>query len=141
MGKVNDFLPIWLKKANKSMLLFWAVVVIFAMLSTYFLINRWTQSINGAKQQAVSVAETGAVMIRGSLFMQLGAVKEDLGTPAYESVKNRLVKLIEINHDASYAYIYTQRDNRIYYMVTSAQAGSKDDTLPGQEFTEASAAH
>ena len=133
MNKKSDSLLLWLKKTFRPKMLFGASVLIYTVLSAFYIAYQWTSTRNEITHRAVTVARTVADAIHGEMFLQLRGVKQDLGTRAYESIKKRLVKLIETNHDARFAYILTQRDNKIYFMVDSELVGSKDYSPPGQE--------
>ncbi len=138
MGKINRMMPAWLKKATRPKILFWIFTLAYAMMSLLFFVNQWKSTSSQELHNVMAIAKMAENSINGEMFKQLKGDEGDLGTPAYESVKKRMVKLVEINHDARFAYIYTRRGNSIYFMVDSEPVDSKDYSPPGREFTEAS---
>lgn len=112
-------------------------MLILAILGYMYLWYTWTSSNYETSKRAMNKATTVATMINGEEFKRLNAVKEDVGTIAYESIKNRLMELVKSNGDIRFAYLYTMKDNKLYFMVDSESIESKDYISPGQEYTEA----
>jgi len=69
---------------------------------------------------------------------QLTAFANDTGNPAYQELKALFQKIIKENKNARFAYLYTERDGKYYFLLDSEPAGSPDYSPPGQEFTEVS---
>lgn len=92
------------KKARTPKILFWASVLIYSILSTLFLVNQWTTTSNEITHRAVTLAQTAENALYGEMFRQLRSDPWDVGTIAYESVKKRLVTMIEIIHEARFVY-------------------------------------
>jgi len=125
-------------KINKTKLIFLLVMVLVFILFVAFVLYNWSKNINAISAQALKNAQTIEIALNGEMFKQLRALPEDIGTTPYESIKERLVKLVSVEEDIRFAYIYTHRDDKVYFMVDSESVESKDYSPPGQEYTEAS---
>ncbi|WP_459929590.1 hypothetical protein [Desulfosporosinus burensis] len=65
-----------------------------AILGSTYMWYTWTSSSNEISKQAMNKASTVATMINGEGFKKLNATQEDVGTIAYESIKNRLMEWV-----------------------------------------------
>jgi len=63
----------------------------------------------------------------------------DTGKSQYQVIKTTLQAIIRANPKARFAYIYTERNGKIYFLADSEPEESKDYSPPGQEYTEAKA--
>lgn len=69
----------------------------------------------------------------------LEAMPRDIEKPQYKDLKKRLEAIISVNSKARFAYVFIERDGKIYFLADSEPEYSKDCSPPGQEYTEASA--
>jgi PAS domain S-box-containing protein len=114
------------------------MIYIFSVLISAFTIHYvWQRNRATIDKHALMRAETIAISLNGEALTQLRAIPEDAGTAAYNSIKLRLSKLLEKYKDVSFAYLFAEREGRIYFMVDSEPEGSEDMSPPGQEYTEA----
>ncbi len=67
----------------------------------------------------------------------LAGNESDLANPFYQSIKERLRKVKEVNKDASYIYLAGKRDDALFFYVDAGSIGS-DESPPGQVYEEAS---
>jgi len=117
---------------------FLLLIVLMFIGATLRLNYTWNNSIEQSKTDALTVARMSQSAINGEMFKQLTGTPDDLETLAYQSVKKRLVEMAEIDHDYRFAYIYTKRDGKVYFMVDSEYEHSSAYSPPGQEYTEVS---
>jgi PAS domain S-box-containing protein len=70
---------------------------------------------------------------------RLAASRTDLGTPEYAAVKERLQRLKTIDARVRFVYLFRVRpeSGRVVFIADSAQAGAKDESLPGDDYPEA----
>jgi PAS domain S-box-containing protein len=117
----------------KELLIFIAIIVTGGIY-IYFI---WTDANN----QNIEMALQNAVSIEASLpkdeLKALEQNPENLKNHSYQRLKNTLQQVIRVNDDASFAYLYLQRNNKLYFIVDSEPETSPDYSPPGQEFTEA----
>ena len=124
MAKINRFFLNSIKRINKPKALLLILLIVLAVLGSLYIRNSWTTTMNETSEKAMNIAKTAETSLNGEMFKKLRAVQEDEGTTAYESIKKRLMDLITINKGIRFAYIYTQRDGKIYFMVDSEPATS-----------------
>jgi PAS domain S-box-containing protein len=113
------------------------VFVILIILGFFYLKKTWNDSTAETANHAMIIAETAGEALNGEMLKQLHAMPTDVGTVAYESIKNRLINLRTIDKNIRFAYIWIQRGEKIYFLADSELSTSKDYSPPGQEFTEA----
>ncbi|MEL7657774.1 MAG: PAS domain S-box protein, partial [Bacillota bacterium] len=81
-----------------------------------------------------SVAEAGLI---NENIKSLEASPIDLTKRVYIDTKNILSEIVAAHKNIRFAYIFMERDGRIYFAVDNEPADSKDYSPPGQEYTEA----
>ncbi len=55
----------------------------------------------------------------GEMLKLLRGIPEDVGTISYESIKSRMGKLLGVNDEVRFIYLYTKREGKIILMVDS----------------------
>src|SRR3989339_2226462 len=71
------------------------------------------------------------------MYRRLRGVPEDVGTIHFESVKKRIMKLVELYKGVKFIYPYILRDGKLIFIADSEPPESKDYTPPGTEYSEA----
>lgn len=112
--------------------------IILAILGFILIHYTWTTSITETNEQALKIAQITAALLDDGVLNELSGIPEDEGTPAYASIKERLITIPQLYDKIQFAYLYTQKDNALYFMVDSEPASSEDFSPPGQLFSEAS---
>jgi len=124
----------WMYKKHVWFMLLFLVVILTGFISVQY---TWVTSMDATSQTAVQLAESAAAGFSEEVWTGLEAGAKDLEKPEYRQIKNSLMKLTAINPDVHFAYLYTQKNGKIYLMVDSEAPDSEDYSPPGQEFTEA----
>jgi hypothetical protein len=119
---------------NKSKIILLLLIIILLGFGFIYTWYTWKQSQLIASSQALQKAQVSAIALDGEMLKQLKGVSDDVGTIAYKSIKNRLVELQKNYSDARFIYFYTQRDNKLYFLVDSETEGSKDLAPAGMEY-------
>ncbi len=117
---------------------FFVSYIILAVFGFFLIHYTWTSSIAETNNQALKIAKTTASLLDDGMLKELRGMPEDEGTPAYESIKERLITIPQLYDNIQFAYLYTQKNNDLYFMVDSEPGDSEDLSPPGQVFTEAS---
>lgn len=68
----------------------------------------------------------------------LSGNESDLGTPLYQKLKEKIVRIKEANTDARFAYITGQRNGKVFFYMDNEPVESLDYSPPGQIYEEAS---
>jgi len=122
---------------KKNLLLKMLPFLLILALGAFYLRYTWIKIEKEASESILQIARSiEAVMPKDSL-LTLKAEIGDLDKPYYSTIKKTLRESIRVNQKAKFAYLYTQRNGNIYFMVDSEPANSADYSPPGQEFSEA----
>ncbi len=124
----------WMNKSRLTLL----IVLFVTMASGFFLVRSFlTQESSSILKQAMDVARTAEASLSKEALAALDVAPTDETKPEYEMIKDSLVKIIEVNSDFAFAYIYTEIDGKVYFVADSEPADSPDYSPPGQEYPEA----
>src|SRR5262245_55830144 len=84
-------------------------------------------------------ARRSTVAFGAAELAQLTGSREDLGTPAYLAVKERLRRLRIVDARVRFVYIFRFRPETgdVIFLADSANPGAKDESLPGDLYREA----
>lgn len=102
-----------------------------------FVANTWNKKKNSQKDEVLQIARTAKASLPLYLLDDLTASLDDTLNPSYKILKERLISLVSTNPQVSFAYIFTQKEGKIYFCADSELESSEDYSPPGQEFSEA----
>jgi PAS domain S-box-containing protein len=97
----------------------------------------WAKFKNNQAGEVLQIARSIEATLPKKDLKTLEAKPSDIDKPQYKDVKNTLKTIIRVNTKARFAYIYTQRNGKIYFIADSEPAESKDYSPPGQVYPEA----
>jgi len=80
-----------------------------------------------------------AVAFRGAELRQLTGTRADLASPLYAEAKRRLIALQAVNAGVRFVYLFRSmpETGKVIYLGDSAKAGSKNESLPGDDYPQA----
>jgi len=133
----NRSFRIWLKETNKLRVALAILFILLLILGPIYINYAWAKTIREASARAIVIAKTAEVSLNEETVKQLRAVSEDVGTNAYEHIKQSMMELISVNPEVRFAYLYTLRRGVLYFMADSEPVGSESYSPPGQGYTEA----
>ncbi|NVO19957.1 MAG: sensor histidine kinase [Bacteroidetes bacterium] len=110
------------------------LIIIFGAL---YLRHTWIRIQKETSENILQVARSIEAAIPKDSLNTLEVNINDLNKPYYKSLKRALREVIKVNKMARFAYLYTQRNGNIYFIVDSEPDTSADYSPPGQEFSEA----
>lgn len=122
------------RKALTGIIYFISIVAIFIT----FVAHNWKDIKNEHIETALQIARSIEATLPKSDIKMLEASPEDISKPQYQSLKKILGEIVRVNSNARFAYIFVEKDGKIYFMVDSEPEDSEDYSPPGQEYTEAS---
>jgi PAS domain S-box-containing protein len=138
INETTDGIEFLAKKTGKLKKVFLLSFIVLAVLSALTIRFSWTTSKTSTEELSLKAAKIVASLLDGEMLKLLSAVPEDEGTAAYESIKYRLIALLEQYENVRFAYLYMQKGGKLYFLVDSEPTGSEDLSPPGQEYTDAS---
>jgi len=117
---------------------FIALIVFLLAVSIVFTAYMWNYSIKATENEAVQMIYAVESGFQKSLIEKLNADINDINRAEYKEIKSSLINMAEIDSRMESAYIFTQKNGRIYYLADSRQPDSEGYMPPGQEFEKAS---
>jgi len=120
------------KKTNQGFLLI--LLLIFGVI---YIIYSWKHHENDKFNNVILIAKSAAAALPKEDLNALEAKSTDVYKHQYKEIKNALKAIILANPRAKFAYIYTIRKNKIFFIADSEPVNSSDYSPPGQEYTEA----
>jgi len=124
-------------KLERNRILFIAVLLITLVIGSLQIWHVWIMDIKEISDQMIRSAKSAEIMLNGKILRELSVMPSDIDTIVYKSIKNRLMEYVKINSNIRFAYVYTLKNDKIYFVVDSEPADSKNYSPPGQEYTEA----
>lgn len=113
------------------------IVLVILISGIIYVFSIWKDTKRQNIEHALQIASSVEAGLPREEFQFIGARPEDLKNHSYQQLKSILQKVIQVNPDARFAYLYIQRNDKLYFVVDSEPEGSPDYSPPGQEFTEA----
>ena len=110
------------------------LIFVLGIIYLYFTLVRFKDN---RAESVLQMAKSIEVSLPKEDLKKLEVKLSDTGKPQYQHLKNTLIEVIKINPKASFAYLYTKKNGKIYFMVDSEPENSKNYSPPGQEYTEA----
>jgi len=115
-------------------ILLFLVIAVFGVMTVRYTLIRAEKHI---VEQVLQIAKSIEATLPKTDLNLLEAKSNDIVKPQYHLVKNILKAVIRVNPKARFAYLYTERNGKLYFYVDSEPDDSKDCSPPGQEYTEA----
>ncbi len=106
-------------------------------ISAFHISNTWKNSVSETEEHAIQHAKSVEAAIQKSSITNLKADPSDLNRPEYKELKNSLLEIVQEDDWIRFAYIYHERNGKIYFLADSESPDSDDYSPPGQEYYEA----
>jgi signal transduction histidine kinase len=119
-----------------SLVIFLFLLSIAGSINIYY---AWKSSNDETSREAIKEAKMIEYALGGGdgMLKQLHALPGDTGKIEYKDLKKRLNKIINIQKNARFIYIYTQRAGKLFFIIDSEPSNSKDCSPAGQAYSEA----
>ncbi len=128
-----------INKHRKELIIQAFILLLLTILSIIYINYTWTHQEDDQENKVLQIARSIETLLPKNDISQLEAKPGDIEKPQYSVIKNMLKKIIRVNKSARFAYIYVERNNKVYFIADSEPEDSKDYSPPGQEYTEAKA--
>lgn len=104
----------------------------------------WCFADRSGARQAAELADAllervtmASVVVDAALVPKLRWSEDDLGSPAYQQLKQQMMSLHHTAHGSRFVYLVGYREGRIYFLVDSEPPDSPGYSPPGQYYAEA----
>ena len=112
-------------------------LVAICVLGFYYIWNTKATFQDRRLEQISQISRSIVATLHIEDIRMLDVKLSDTIKPQYQTLKRTLKEIIRINKEARFAYIYTLRDDTVYFLADSEPEYSKDYSPPGQQYTEA----
>ena len=116
-------------------LIIYLLVVSLGFLFVFFI---WRNAKQQENNKVLQIARSIEASLPKDELKQLPEQPEALNKNDYQQLKSTLQKVIQVTENARFAYLYLERNGKLYFLVDSEPENSADYSPSGQEFTEAS---
>jgi PAS domain S-box-containing protein len=111
--------------------------LIITVLGGFYIFFTYMKFEEDKSNDVLQVARVVAATFPKENIKALELKPGDISKPQYQVIKKILKAIIHVNPNARFAYIFAERNGKIYFMADSESEGSKEYSPPGQEYTEA----
>lgn len=119
---------------KKSRLKLLVMIIIFMIISIFYLRNSWFRYDNIARKEAISLARSLEVMLHAEHLSDLSANAEDIDKPQYHNTKESLIGLAKADNPVQRAYLLGEKNDEIIYLMDSYDEDSPNYSLPGKVY-------
>lgn len=123
---------VWKNYIPKTILL-----LVFSISALFYVRYIWIKTKNEQTERVLQIARSIEASLPKENLRLLEAKPEDVEKPEYKNIKETLKSVISVNPQAKFAYIYTEINDKIYFIADSEPEDSDDYSPPGQEYSEA----
>lgn len=113
------------------------LLLVFSVSALFYVRYVWIKTNNEQIEKVLQIARSIEASLPKEDLKQLEAKPEDVEKPEYKTIKETLKSVINVNPQAKFAYIYTEINDKIYFIADSEPEDSDDYSPPGQEYSEA----
>lgn len=114
-----------------------AILMVILFCGALYVFYIWIDTKNQNINQVLQVASSVEASLPKEELKNLGQNPGKLKDEQFQQLKATLQKVIAVNKDAQFAYIYIEQGDKLYFVVDSEPLNSPDYSPAGQEFTEA----
>ncbi|HZK39837.1 MAG TPA: PAS domain S-box protein [Clostridia bacterium] len=122
-------------KSKSVRRLFFVLYFTMAMLSVVLFVYSWFSNMEIAEKHARSVSYVAKSSLDIEKLSLLRGVSQDENTEEYKSIQSNLHNIATGDDEIIFAYLYTQRDGKLYYLADSEPLSSALYAPPGQEYS------
>ncbi len=108
-----------------------------AFIGLAYVLFVWKNSKIQENNKVLQLAQSIEASLTKSELDQIKDTTVNLSLGNYPLLKSKLRTIIQFNKNARFAYFYTERNGKLYFLVDSEPESSPDYSPTGQEFTEA----
>lgn len=116
-------------------------ILIILLLGSFYLYFTWTKFKKNQADEILQISRSIVATLPKEDLKHLETSLNDTLKPQYKKIKGTLSAIIKTNPKARFAYLYKQKNKKLYFIVDSEPAASKDCSPPGQEYSEAHKAY
>ncbi len=113
------------------------LLLIVSVFALFYVRYVWIKTKNEQIEKVLQIARSIEASLPLEDLKLLEAKPEDIDKSEYKTIKAALMSVIKVNPQAKFAYIYTEKNDKIFFIADSEPEDSEDYSPPGQEYSEA----
>lgn len=113
------------------------VLLIILIGGAIYIFETWDKFSSRRNEEALQIARTAKASLPLYLLQDLKASPEDSVSHSYKLLKDALIRVARTNPKVSFAYLFAQKNGKIYFYADSELENSPNYSPPGEEFYEA----
>lgn len=113
------------------------ILLVLLIAGLLYVISIWKDALSHEKEKVLQISCSIVASLPKEEVQSLPEKPEDLKPKDLVRLKETLQQVIQVNKNARFAYLYIERNGKLYFVVDSEPETSPDYSPPGQEFTEA----
>jgi PAS domain S-box-containing protein len=111
-------------------------VLVIMVLGAIYIRYTWMRIENKQTENVLQVARNIETFLPKDGVKEYKEKLDEVDFAKYQIIKRALEEIVRVNPKARFAYIYTERNGKVYFVADSEPEDSKDYSPPGQEYTE-----
>lgn len=111
--------------------------IVLVICGAFYIRYTWINEETALSKNVMVIAKTTADLLPNVNFKNFDVAVSDTSKAEYSSLKKHLSSIVQNNPDAKFAYIYCERNGKIFFIADSEPINSQNYSPPGQEYTEA----
>lgn len=112
-------------------------IIFFLVIGIIYIYSSWRNYKQHETGEAIGQVEAATAFIDSDQVRELSGSDDDIYLPAYNALKRDLMELANNNPEIEFAYLFSIKDEKVYFLVDSESPESEDYSPPGQEYYEA----
>jgi len=113
------------------------LLLVISISALFYVRYVWIKTKNEQIEKVLQIARSIEATLPLEDLKLLEAKPEDIDKSEYKTIKAALMSVIKVNPQAKFAYIYTEKNDKIFFIADSEPEDSEDYSPPGQEYSEA----
>ena len=118
-------------------IIFFTLAFLLLIFGSRYVIQTWNRGIKSNEDNALKLAQIAQASLSLDILNKLDLNFSDLEKNEYKQIKKSLTNIKNVDSGIRFAYIYKQKNDKLYFIADSEEPNSKDYSPPGQEYTEA----
>lgn len=137
MENITNYIYKFLKEHEFMKIGFILISIVLIFCGITYISYTWETSKTAREKQVLSRAKAIEISLNGEMIKKLTAIPDVDKKLAYNSIKIRLINIVKQYQDAHVAYIYTLKNDKIYFIVDSGPSESNEYLPQEQEIKDA----
>jgi PAS domain S-box-containing protein len=110
------------------------VIIFILILGSALYLYSWRIYLNDRINREFQIARSVGASLPKELFKPLEIEPSDTNKTEYQTIKNRMIEISSINTNARFTYLYTLRNNNLYFIAGSEPMETKDYSPHAEEY-------